>query len=95
MASTGQLFWAFEHYLKNNPFKGPGGMTNEDITAAADLFYLFNTTSAGGARPAVGVAFTDCDWPDFGTVGDAAGINAVRDSKTIDQARFPESHRGS
>ena len=95
MASTGMMFWAFEHYLKNNPHKGPSGMTNDDITAAADLFYSFNTTSAGSVRPAVDAAFTDCDWPDFGAVADAGGINAVRDTLTTDQARFPESHRGS
>lgn len=95
MATTGMMFWAFEHYLKNNPHKGPGGLTNDDITAMADLFYSFNTTSAGSARPAVDADFTDCDWPDFGTVADAGGVDAVRNTATIDQARFPESHRGS
>jgi len=93
MASTGMMFWAFEHYLKNNPHKTH--YTSQDIEAAADLFYSFNTTSAGSARPAVGADFTDCDWPDFGAVADAGGIDAVRDTATIDQARFPESHRGS
>ena len=91
--ATGMPLWAFEHYLKNNPHKGPGGLTNDDITAMADLFYSFNTTIVGVTRPAVAAAFTDCDWPDFGTVADAGGINAVRDTKTIDQARYPESHR--
>ena len=91
MASTGMMFWAFEHYLLNHPHKKP--LTNDDITAAADLFYSFNTTSAGSARPAVGAAFTDCDWPDFGAVADAGGIDAVRNTATIDQARYPESHR--
>jgi len=42
MASTGMMFWAFEHYLKNNPHKTH--YTSQDIEAAADLFYSFNTT---------------------------------------------------
>ncbi len=92
---TGLVFWAFEHYLKNNPHKGPGGLTNDDITAMADLFYSYNTSATGAARPAVGAAFTDVDWPDFTTVADEGGVDAVRDKATIDQARFPESHRGS
>lgn len=91
MASTGMMFWAFEHYLINSPHKEP--LTRQDITAMADLFYSFNTTSAGSARPAVDGAFTDCDWPDFGAVADAGGIDAVRDTATIDQARYPESFR--
>lgn len=93
--ATGMPFWAFEYYLKNNPHKGPGGLTNDDITAMADLFYSFNTAIVGVARPAVGAAFTDCDWPDFTTVESAGGVDAVRDTATIDQARYPESHRGS
>lgn len=91
MASTGMMFWAFEHYLINNPNRMP--LTAADITAMADLFYSFNTTSAGSARPDVDGDFTDCDWPDFGAVADAGGIDAVRDSKTIDQARYPASFR--
>jgi len=94
-SETGLVFWAFEHYLKNNPHKGPGGLTNDDITAMADLFYSFNTTAVAAARPAVDAAFTDCDWPDFTTVEDEGGIDAVRDTATINQARFPETHRGS
>ena len=94
MASTGMVFWAFEHYLKNNPHKGPGGLTNEDIEAMADLFYSYNTTSVATARTAIDAAFTDCDWPDFTAVADAGGIDAVRDG-TVLRARYPESHRGS
>lgn len=90
--ATGMPFWAFEHYLKNNPHKGPGGLTNDDITAMADLFYSYNGTIVGVARPAVGAAFTNCDWPDHSIVTDTGGVNAVRDTKTIDQARFPETH---
>ncbi len=92
---TGLVFWAFEHYLKNNPHKAAGGLTNDDITAMADLFYSYNTSAVAAARPDVNADFTDVDWPDFTTVVDEGGIDAVRDTVTIDQARFPESHRGS
>jgi len=89
--ATGMPFWAFEHYLINSPYKEP--LTRQDITAMADLFYSFNTTIVGVARPAVAAAFTDCDWPDMGAVADAGGVDAVRDTATIDQARYPETHR--
>ncbi len=89
--ATGMPFWAFEHYLINSPHKQP--LTRQDITAMADLFYSFNTTIVGVARPVVDGNFTDCDWPDFGAVGDASGVDAVRDTATIDQAMYPESHR--
>lgn len=92
---TGMVFWAFVHYLENNPFKAPGGMTNDDIENMALLFYSYNTTAVGNTRPALDAAFTDCDWPDFTTVEDEGGIDAVRDTATIERARFPESHRGS
>ena len=94
-SETGLVFWAFEHYLKNNPHKAAGGMTNDDITDMANLFYSYNTTAVGATRPAVGADFTDCDWPDFTAVADEGGVDAVRDTATIDQARFPESHRVS
>ena len=92
---TGLVFWAFEHYIKNNPHKGPGGLTNDDITAMADLFYSYNTSAVGAARPAVDADFTDVDWPDFTAVADEGGVQATRDTASIDQARYPESHRGS
>lgn len=95
MAQTDTAMWAFEHYLKNNPHKAAGGLTNDDITAMADLFYSYNGTAVGTGRPAVGANFGDCDWPDFTAVGDAGGVQATRDTASIDQARYPESHRGS
>ena len=94
MAQSDESMWAFEHYLKNNPLKKPGGLTNDDITAMADLFYSYNTTAVGTARPAVDAAFGDCDWPDFTAVADAGGVTATRDTASIDQARYPDSHRG-
>jgi len=93
MASTGMMFWAFEHYLKNNPHKGPGGLTNDDITAMADLFYSFNTTSAATARPAIDAAFTDCDWPDFGAVAGIAYLGTPTDA-FYDQAMYPQRSYG-
>ena len=95
MAQSDEAMWAFEHYLKNNPLKGPGGLTNDDITAMADLFYSYNNTAVGTARPAIDANFGDCDWPDYTAVADAGGVQATRDTLSIDQARFPESHRGS
>ncbi len=95
MAGTGVPMWAFEHYLTHNPHKPVGGMTNDDITAMADLFYSYNTTVVGSARPAVDADYTDCDWPDETTVADAGGVQATRDQASIDQARYPESHRGA
>lgn len=94
MAQSNEAMWAFEHYLKYSPLKGPGGLTNDDITAMADLFYSFNTSAVGTARPALAANFGDCDWPDFTAVVDAGGIQATRDTASIDAARFPESHRG-
>lgn len=94
MAGTGVPMWAFEHYLTHNPHKPVGGLTNEDITAMANLFYSYNTTVVGSARPAVDADYTDCDWPDFTAVADAGGVQATRDQVSIDQARYPGSHRG-
>ncbi len=94
-AETGMVFWAFEHYLKNNPHKAAGGLTNDDITAMADLFYSYNSNAVARVRPDVGSDFTNIDWPDFTDVEDEGGVDAIRDTATIDQARYPESHRGS
>ena len=91
MAQPDEAMWAFEHYLINSPYKEP--LTRQDITAMADLFYSFNTTAVGTARPAADAAFGDCDWPDSGAVADAGGVDAVRDTASIDKAFYPESHR--
>lgn len=93
--ATGYSFWAFVHYLENNPHKAAGGLTNQDIEDMALLFYSYNTTAVNATRPAVGADFTDVDWPDFTAVADAGGITATRDTASIDAARYPESHRGS
>lgn len=95
MAQSDEAMWAFEHYLTHNPHKPVGGLTNDDITAMADLFYSYNTTAVGTARPAIDANFGDCDWPDKTAVADAGGVQATRDQVSIDQARYPESHRGA
>jgi len=92
MAQSDESMWAFEHYLINSPYKEP--LTRQDITAMADLFYSYNTTAVGTARPAIDADFGDCDWPDKTAVADAGGVQATRDQASIDQARYPESHRG-
>lgn len=95
MASDGGMaFWAFVHYIENNPNKAAGGMTNDDIEDMALLFYASNLSIINQTRPAVGAAFTNADYPDKDG-GDGTGIAAVRDSATIDQAYFPETHRAS
>ena len=94
MADAGMAFWAFIHYIENNPNKAAGGMTNQDIENMVALFYATNLTIISQARPAVGAAFTNADFPDADG-GDGTGIAAVRDTVTIDQAVYPETHRGA
>lgn len=95
MASdAGMVFWAFVHYLENNPNKAAGGMTNDDIEDMALLYYFHNSTIINQTRPAAAAAFSNAVFPKKDG-GDADGITAYRDSATIDQAVFPETHRGS
>ena len=95
MASDGGMaFWAFVHYIENNPFKAVGGMTNDDIEAMALRFYATNASIINQTRPAVAAAFTNADFP-LKDDTDGNGVAAYRNQVTIDQAEFPESHRGS
>ena len=76
MASDGGMaFWAFVHYIENNPHKAVGGMTNDDIEDMALLFYATNLSIISQARPAVNAAFTNADYPDEDG-GDGTGIAA-------------------
>lgn len=95
MASDGGMaFWAFVHYIENNPHKAVSGMTNDDIEAMALLFYASNLSIINQTRPAVAAAFTNADFPDKDG-GDGTGIAAYRNTATIDQAVYPETHRAS
>ena len=88
----GMAFWAFVHYLQNNPLKTH--YTSDDIEALALRFYATNSSIINQSRPAVGSAFTNADYPKKDD-SDGAGVAAFRNTVTIDQAEYPESHRGS
>ena len=93
-ATTTVTFYAFLHYLKNNPFKSAGGMNNGDIDAMAKLFSDANSTeiTATADTTAVDGTYTDIEWPDAS--GGASSITAKRDTPTINQAHYPEKHFG-
>jgi hypothetical protein len=95
MASdAGMAYWAFVEYLQRNPFKGPSGMTKDDIGAMADLFYVANATVLNQTRPAVDAALTNAYYPNKAH-GGSTGIAAARTKATIDQAYYPDRPQGS
>lgn len=85
-AATNKVFWAFVWYLKNNPYKAAGGLTNDDIDNMAELFATENSTEITDATDQGGT-YTDVEWP--GT------ITAVQDVPSVNQANYPEKHKGS
>ena len=101
MATAGLAFWGFVWYLTHNPHKKVDGMTIEDIEDMADLFYVNNATAIGETKTFGSIletntatAFTGVFYPDPAESGDAAGIAATTAPAAIDQAQYPERHRG-
>jgi hypothetical protein len=107
-ASTSVTFWAFVWYVSNNPYKT--NMTRQDIQAAARLFAAANSTEITDATDPGGT-YTDIEWPDAsgGASSITAIGNSSTDKSgnvrfdlidqaskaTLDQAQFPEKHRGA
>jgi len=102
MASdAGMAYWGFVWYITHNPFKPVNGMTIEDIDKMADLYYASNATIINQAKPYTSIyetntaaAFTNADFPDKDG-GDGTGIAATTAPAAINQAVFPETHKGS
>ena len=102
MAAAGHAFWGFVWYITHNPHKEIGDMTMDDIDNMADLYYVNNATAIGQAKAYTDIhetntaaAFTGAYYPDLPRSGDAAGIAATTSPAAIDQAEYPETHRGS
>lgn len=87
-ASTTVTFWAFVHYVKNNPFKSVESMNEDDFDAMAEGFTRENAAefpaATGADTIAVDGTYTDIAWP--------GNIQAVRDEATCNQADYPEKH---
>lgn len=90
--AANDIFWGFVFYIQNNQWKGPGGMTNDDITNMANLFADANSTEITDATQPGGT-FTDVEWPDAS--GGASSITAIATEASIRRAQFPEKHRGA
>ncbi len=73
--------WAFLWYVKNNPFKALGGMTNDDLDNMSALFIDAN------AELSTTATYTDAEFP--------GGITAAATQAAIDQANFPEKHKSA
>ena len=102
MAAAGHAFWGFVWYITHNPHKEIGDMTMDDIDNMAELYYVNNTSAIGQAKAYSDIhetntaaAFTGAYYPDLPRSGDAAGIAATTSPAAIDQAEYPETHRGS
>lgn len=85
-------FWAFVFYLKNNPFKSAGGMTNDDIDNMAETFAAANSTEITDATQQLGT-FTNYEWPDAS--GGASSLTAIGTTASINAAHYPEEHQST
>jgi len=86
-ASCNQAFWAFVVYVRNNPFKGPGGMTVDDFNNMVAKFQAANSTEiTSSTDPGT---FDTIEWPDQDGAGTVSATTA-----TVGQAWYPEQHPG-
>ena len=88
-ATTTVTFYAYNYYLKHNPYKSAGGMTNDDIDTMAKLFADANSTEITTTTDPAGT-YTDIEWPDGS--GGASSITAIASAASIDRAHYPEKH---
>lgn len=102
MATAGMAFWGFVWYITHNPHKEIGDMTMDDIDDMADLYYVHNASAITETKTYTDIhetntatAFTGAYYPDLAGSGDAGGIAATTANAAVDQARYPETHRGS
>ena len=107
-ASTDVTFWAYNWYLMNNPHKTH--LSRQDIHEMALKFAATNSTEITSATDPGGT-YTDIEWPDKdGGAGSVTAVgNSTTDRKgtvswdivdsaskvTLDQAWYPERHKGS
>ncbi len=80
-ASANSIFWGFYQYITRNPFKGPSGQTVEDIKAMRDLYIAAN------AELSTTATYTDAEFP--------GAITAAATDAAVNQATYPEKHKGS
>ena len=80
-ASANDIFWSYDWYIMNNPFKATGGMTNDDLTAMRDLFIAAN------AELSTTASYSSAEFP--GAITAAATVVA------INQSIYPEKHVGA
>lgn len=108
MATTDVTFWSYNWYIMNNPYKTP--LTRQDIHEMAEMFANANSTEITSATDPGGT-YTDIEWPDLsGGASTITAIgNSSTDitgnvrwdlidqasKATLDQANYPERHKGS
>jgi hypothetical protein len=76
-------FWGFLWYLRHNPFKTFGGMTEDDLIATAKLFAATNSDALSATDPGT---YTDVEFP--------SAVTGAQTTAACDQALYPESHKG-
>jgi hypothetical protein len=86
-ATADQAFWALVVYIRNNRFKGPGGLTVDDLNNMVAKFQAANTTEiTSSTDPGT---YGDIEWPDQDGAGTVAATTA-----SVAQAWYPEQHPG-
>lgn len=101
MAAADVTFWAFVWYLMNNPNKTH--LSRQDVHEMAEMFAAENSDELSATDP--GGTYTDIEWP--GTITAVGNSSTDRSGNvswdlvdstsqvTLDQANFPEKHKGS
>jgi hypothetical protein len=108
MATTDVTFWAYNWYIMNNPHKT--NLTRQDIHEMAEMFAAANSTEITSSTDPGGT-YTGIEWPDAsgGASTITAVGNSSTDitgnvrwdlidqasKATLDQAQYPEKHRGA
>jgi len=86
MAATADVtFWSFAWWIRHNPFKTFGSMSEQDFIDMAELFAATNSEELSATDP--GGTYTGIEWP--------GGITAAQTTTSTDQSTYPDQHKGA
>jgi hypothetical protein len=85
-ATANVTLWGFAWYVRHNPFKTFGSMTEQDFLDMVKLFASENNAVSSTTTTDPGT-YTNLTFPD--------SLTATQTTTICDQANYPEKHKGS
>ncbi|MBN2591637.1 MAG: hypothetical protein JXA96_17355 [Sedimentisphaerales bacterium] len=80
-ASANDIFWAYNWYIRHNPYKNIDNMTDDDLVRMRDLFVAANSELSTTA------SYSSAEFP--------GAITAAATTAAVNQATYPEKHKGA